>query len=123
MLEMTEENGLVRIRAGGTLEASDYDRFVPQFERIATPETGTVPMVIELAPDFSGWDVGGLWRDLKFDVKHNDSFGRIAIVGDSKWEEWGTKAFDPLFAADMKYFDSSERRATEDWAQSGKEVA
>lgn len=123
MLEMTEEIGLVRIRAGGTLEASDYDRFVPQFERIAWRDTGTVPMVIELAPDFSGWDVGGLWRDLKFDVKHKDSFGRIAIVGDSKWEEWGTKAFDPLFTADMKFFQPAERDAAESWARADGSAA
>ncbi|MEN3972886.1 STAS/SEC14 domain-containing protein [Sphingomicrobium sp. XHP0235] len=116
MLALNEENGLLRIRAGGRLETEDYDRFVPQFERIAEREPGTVPMVIELAPDFSGWDLGGIWRDLKFDVRHKDSFGRIAILGDSKWEEWGTKIFDPLFRAEMKFFDPSERRAAEDWA-------
>ena len=123
MLEMTEENGLVRIRVQGTLEASDYHRFVPQFERIESRETGTVPMVIELAPDFSGWDVGGLWRDLKFDVKHKDSFDRIAIVGDSKWEEWGTKAFDPLFTADMKFFQPAERDAAESWVRTDGSAA
>lgn len=47
-------------------------------------EQGTVPMLIELSPDFTGWDPGGIWRDLKFDAKHKDSFGRIAIVGDAQ---------------------------------------
>ena len=83
MLTAIEDNGLLLIRADGTLSDSDYDRFVPFFERVAARVPGTVPMLIELAPDFSGWDMGGLWRDLKFDAKHKDSFGRIAMVGDS----------------------------------------
>ena len=29
MLHVMEENGLVRVRASGTLDSSDYDRFVP----------------------------------------------------------------------------------------------
>lgn len=119
MLKIDEENGLVRILAGGALDSSDYDRFVPQFERLADRKPGTVPMVIELAPDFSGWDLGGIWRDLKFDMKHKDSFGRIAIVGDSKWEEWGIKLFDPLFRAEMRFFTPSERDVAESWAREG----
>ena len=122
MLTLKEENGLLWIHAGRRLEDEDYDRFVPQFERIAAREPGTVPMVIELAPDFSGWDLGGLWRELKFDVRHKDSFGRIGIVGNRKWEEWGTKVFDPLFHAEMKFFEPSERQAAEDWARAGEDV-
>ena len=117
MLKVVEDDGLVRIKAGGTLDSTDYDEFVPQFERIATREPGTVPMVIELAPDFSGWDLGGIWRDLKFDAKHKDSFGRIAIVGDDKWEEWGTKLSNPLFRAEMRFFAPSKRDVAENWAK------
>ena len=123
MLKIDEESGLVRIFAGGALSSSDYDRFVPQFERIAAREPGTVPMVIELAPDFSGWDLGGIWRDLKFDMKHKDSFGRIAIVGGSKWEEWGTKLSDPLFRAEMRFFTPSERDIAENWARDERNTA
>lgn len=123
MLRITEESGLIRIRVGGTLEAADYDRFVPQFERIEAREPGTVPMVIELEPDFSGWDLGGIWRDLKFDVRHKDSFGRIAVVGDSKWEEWGTKLTDPLFRAEMKFFPRAERDAAESWVRAAAKAS
>ena len=119
MLKVVEDDGLVRIKAGGTLDSTDYDEFVPQFERIAAREPATVPMVIELSPDFSGWDLGGVWRDLKFDAKHKDSFGRIAIVGDDKWEEWGTKLSNPLFRAEMRFFPPSKRDVAESWAREG----
>lgn len=117
MLEIADESGLVRIRVGGTLDSSDYDRFVPLFERIAAREQGAVPMVVELAPDFSGWDLGGIWRDLTFDVRHKDSFGRIAIVGDSKWEEWGTRLSDPFFRAEIKFFGRTDLDAAGRWAR------
>ena len=100
MLTAIEDNGLLLIRADGTLSDSDYDRF-----------------------DFSGWDMGGLWRDLKFDAKHKDSFGRIAMVGDSSWEEWGTKLFDPLFRAEMRFFTPVERVAAESWARDGRNAS
>ena len=86
MLKIDEENGLLRIRASGQLESSDYDDFVPRFEQLVGRKPGKLPMVIELASDFAGWDLPGLWRDLKFDAHHQDSFGRIAIVGDAKWD-------------------------------------
>lgn len=120
MLQTTEVDGVLHIVAGGKLKASDYDRFKPFFERIAAQE-GAVPMLIELAPDFSGWDVGGLWQDLKFDVKHKDWFGRIAILGDKKWEEWGTKLSDPIFAsAEMHFFAPEERNDAENWVHGGQ---
>lgn len=60
MLNAEQESGFIRIRARGQLQSSDYDKFVPMFERTALREPGLVSMVIELAPDFSGWDLGGL---------------------------------------------------------------
>lgn len=123
MLRIEERAGLITITAGGTLESADYDRFVPIFERIAAQKAGTVPMLIVLMSDFSGWDLGGLWRDLKFDVKHKNSFGRIAIVGDRKWQEWGTKLFDPLFRAEMKFFATAERGAAQSWVREDGDVS
>lgn len=116
MLDAAEENGLVRIKASGTLKSSDVDRFVPLFERVAARQPHSVPMLIELAPNFSGWDLGGLWRDLKFDVKHGDKFGRIAIVGDKAWQEWGTKLSNLLFpSAEMRFFDPTDIDAAAAW--------
>lgn len=121
MLEVVEDNGLIWIKASETLESLDYDRFIPLFERIAARESGPVSMVIELAPDFSGWDLGGLWRDLKFDMKHKDKFGRIAIVGNKTWEEWGTKLSDPFFpSAEIRFFEPAEISKAEAWAQAGQ---
>ena len=119
MLELTEEDRILVIRAGGKLTLADYDRFVPAFEEAAARGAGRLPMLIELDDDFAGWDLGGLWRDLKFDVKHKDSFGRIAVVGDKRWEEWGTELSNPLFpSAEMRFFEREERTSAKVWLRS-----
>jgi len=122
MLKIDEEKGLLRIRASGQLESSDYDDFVPRFEQLVGRKPGELPMAIELASDFAGWDLPGTWRDLKFDAHHQDSFGRIAIVGDAKWEEWGTRFSDPLIRAEMKFFEPFQRQVAENWARSGADT-
>ncbi|MXO94250.1 STAS/SEC14 domain-containing protein [Erythrobacter arachoides] len=116
MLKVVEDDGLVRIKAERTLDSTDYDKFVPEFQRIAAREPGTVPMVIELAPDFSGWDFDGIWRDLKLDAKRKDSFGQIATLGDDKWVEWGTMLSNPLIRTEMKFFPPLNRDVAERWA-------
>lgn len=118
MLHAEEADGIVRVVAGGKLAAPDYDGFVPLFESVAARRLGPVPMLIELAPDFSGWDLGGLWRDLKFDARHKDKFGRVAIVGNKKWEEWGTKLSDPLFSStEMRFFAPEQLVEAETWVR------
>jgi hypothetical protein len=80
----THDTGVVVIRASARLSKTDYDRFVPEFERIA-PARGPVRILIEL-DDFHGWDLPGLWEDLKFDITHQNGIGRVAIVGDRAWQ-------------------------------------
>ncbi len=76
-------------------------------------------MLIELGPDFAGWDAASFWRDLKFDVEHPKTFGRLAIVGDERWEEWVAKASDLLFDAEIRFFGPDELARAESWALEG----
>lgn len=113
MLEIRPKADLVEIQASGRLTGDDYERFVPELERLAS-ERGPLRLYIELN-DFRGWDAKGLWKDLEFDVKHQDDMQRIAIVGDKAWEEWGTKLSKPFFKADMRYFTPDEAEAARQW--------
>lgn len=118
MLNTTMEAGLLHIHVSGKLAEQDYSQFIPMFESMEANSQSTIPILIELAPDFSGWDLGALWRDIKFDMKHMESFSRIAIVGTKKWEEWATKLSKPFLpGAQMKFFKPEERTAAEGWAR------
>lgn len=116
MLNIQEtDRGYLRIVADGRLSTGDYDAFVPAFERAAAKRPGPVAMLIELGPDFAGWTSAGLWSDAKFDARHAERFGPIAVVGDKRWEKWGTEVSDPFFKAEMRFFERDDLLAAEAW--------
>lgn len=111
MLELNAQGRAVEITARGTLTAEDYDRLIPELERLAA-EHGPLRIYIELN-DFSGWTPAALWRDIKFDARHQDEMERIAVVGEKRAEEWGTKVSKPFLKAEMRFFareDAAEAR-------------
>jgi hypothetical protein len=114
MLTMaTDDAGIVTIQAAGRLTKADYDRFVPEFERIARAR-GTLRLLVEL-DDFRGWDLPALWQELKFDVAHHKDMGRVAIVGDKAWQKWGTLLSKPFFRARTRYFERGQAADARAW--------
>lgn len=105
-------DGVLHIVADGQLTTTDYADFAPQFERLAGAST---PMLIELGPSFTGWTFDALLRDLRFDFSHHEHFGRIAVLGDKKWEEWGTDLSSFVFPGEMRFFETSQRGEVEQW--------
>lgn len=110
-------DGVLLIRADGQLTTEDFAEFVPRFEELA--RSGPNPMRIELGPDFTGWSIAALWRDIKFDFQHWKQFGLIAVIGDKRWEDWGTKLTDPFFPGEMRFFERGSEAEAEAWLQSG----
>lgn len=109
MLKVEQEpDGVLHVLVDGLLTTDDYTRFVPRFEQFARPANR---ILIELGPNFAGWSFGGLWRDVKFNVDHLRQFDRIAIIGNKRWEKWGTDASALLIPSEMRFF---ERAAASD---------
>lgn len=111
-IETTKEN-LVAVRLTGSLGKQDYDTLIPVLEA-KIKQFGKIDLYWEMEA-VEGWNVGGLWEDLKFDVKHINSFGKVAIIGDKKWEEWIARIIKPFTTADIKYFDVHQKDAAMAW--------
>lgn len=60
--------------------------------------------------DFEGFGLEAIWEDIKFDYNHQRQYGKTAIVGDKKWEEWGTKFSNIFFDAELKFFDREQAK-------------
>jgi hypothetical protein len=43
-------------------------------------------VLVLVAENFCGWVGGEVWHDMTFLVEHGDRIGKIAIVGDPRWE-------------------------------------
>ena len=106
-------SGIILVRVSGKLTACDMKEFVAEFQSIADTNE-PLRLLIEL-DDFRGWELKALWEDLKFDVKHQDSMDRVAIVGDHAWQSWGVELTKPFFRANMRFFDGGEVVEAQSW--------
>ena len=106
---------VLAVRLSGKLAKADYERFVPEIERLIKAG-GKIRILLELH-DFHGWEASALWEDIKFDVKHFRDIERLAVVGESKWEQ-GMAAFcKPFTTATIKYFDHTKAAEAKTWVE------
>lgn len=111
------DDDIVQVNLSGKLHRDDYDTFVPGIEAVIG-RAGKVRFLM-IMEDFHGWDLGAVWEDTKFDMKHHADIARIAMVGDKKWEQWMAKVCMPFTGAHIKYFDLSELDAARAWITAG----
>lgn len=107
--------GWIVMRASGTLSADDYEAVAPEID-LAMKRAGPLRILIQLE-DFRGWDAGGLWEEIRFDSKHDRSFERIAIVGETSLEHWGARQAQIFFSAQSRYFDRAQLDEAKAWLQ------
>ncbi|MCH7228248.1 STAS/SEC14 domain-containing protein [Haloferula sp. A504] len=114
-LRLTETRGgrILSVGIQGQLDKGDYETFVPEVERLIRTH-GKIRLVVELE-NFNGWDTGGLWEDIKFDIKHFTDIERIAIVGDEAWERGMALFCKPFTKAEVKFFGPDQREEAHHW--------
>ncbi|HET6878681.1 MAG TPA: STAS/SEC14 domain-containing protein [Pirellulales bacterium] len=111
------EGKVFAIKLSGKLSKQDYEHFVPETES-RIKQHGKLRMLVEMH-DFHGWELGALWEDVKFDVKHFSHIERLALVGETKWEK-GMAAFcKPFTTAKIRYFDTAQRDQALAWLNEG----
>ena len=106
----------IHVRLSGKLTKEDYERFVPEVERLIR-EHGKLRVLVEMH-DFHGWDAGALWEDMRFDFKHFRDLERIAMVGESRWQEGMAKFCAPFTSAKVKYFEQGHQEEARRWVES-----
>lgn len=112
IVDSTETN-VVQVELSGKLETADYERLVPRLET-AIERHGKLRLLVTMR-DFHGWELGALWQDVKFDIRHAGDFERIAMVGDSKWQSGMATFCKPFTSASVEYFDEHEASAANKW--------
>ena len=113
---------LIVVRASGTLTQKDYDHAVPELENALALARGPLRVLVRLE-DFRGWEIGALWRELSFGLEHRGDFGRIAVVGETRLEEWGAALAAPFAGAEMRFFPTERGDEAEAWLASAPAAA
>jgi stage II sporulation SpoAA-like protein len=103
------------IHVSGKLVKDDYKHLVPEVERLIE-QHGKIRVLLEMK-DFHGWDAGGLWEDIKFDLKHFSDVERVAMVGEKKWQKGMSRFCRPFTTAKVRYFDQAARDEAREWAE------
>jgi len=98
----------LKMKISGRLEHADYALMVPMIENAISGIKQPKIKVLVDAVDFEGWDLRAAWDDLKFGLKHNSEFTKLAFVGNKKWEEYSIKISNWFIGAKMRYFEDIE---------------
>ncbi len=115
MLDLQETGKVLEVNISGKLSKEDYKRFVPEVERLIG-EHGKISILCRMH-DFHGWEMGALWEDIKFDMKHFGDIDRLALVGDKKWEAGMASFCKPFTKAKVQYFDEKQSAEAADWVR------
>ena len=112
-LEILSTGKMLHVKATGKLTKAWYEQFAPLVDQLIQ-EHGKLRILFEMH-DFHGWTAGALWEDLKFDFKHWKDIERLAIVGESKWEEGMAVFCKPFTTAKIQYYDHSNHAEAKAW--------
>lgn len=112
-IELAAVGNLIEVTLTGKLTKEFYQQFVPLVEK-QIAEHGKLRLLVVLH-DFHGWTAGALWEDIKFDMKHARDIERLAIVGESKWEQGMATFCKPFTSATIKYFNHTKIDEARTW--------
>ncbi len=107
------EDAVLSLRATDYLTKEDIDGFFHAAkEKIR--KHGKARVLLRLQ-DFRGWAAGASDDDSDSRQAQRDDIERLAIVGDTGWEEWLARIYKPLLSAQIKYFSQRDLEVASRW--------
>ena len=103
----------VGIQVDGKLTKEDNGVLIPYLENLIN-DCGPLKLLCDMT-NFGGIEIEAFWEDFKFGIGHLRDFNRMALVGDQRWLEWCTKAFNPLIKTEAKYFSPEQMSEAWNW--------
>jgi hypothetical protein len=114
---LSADGSVIEITINGKLLSSDNDKLLPQLEA-AIDVHGTIRLLLRLE-SCTGFDIGAVLEDIRFELRHFIDLQRVAVVGDRPWEQWLTRIGSLLLAGEVRYFDTAELEEAQRWLLSG----
>ena len=109
-------SNILAIKASGKLSKEDFKDLEPTLKEFTTVSKD--PHLIIILEYFKGWqDTAAFWKDLQLDIEYIKYFDRIAVIGDRKWQEWGTKLIDLITKVKMQFFSIDQAENAWKWAK------
>ena len=112
-IQIVASGKTLQVTLTGKLTKEAYELLVPAVDE-QIKQNGKLRMLVVMH-DFHGWTAGALWEDMKFDLKHWRDIERLAIVGETKWEQGMATFCKPFTTAKIKYFDHTKLDDAKAW--------
>ena len=118
MLEKLEKSSgpVVGYKAVGKVTPEDYQQLDPEIQALVD-QYDIVCLLLDMQ-EFAGEEVKAWLPDLRFGHRFHDKIGKMAVVGDKRWEKWLTALVDPFYAKDAKFFHPDEMDKAWAWLRS-----
>ena len=111
-MKRSKKNVFIEIAMLGKLTHEDYQLFVPMIDKALKNAKGLeVDLLVDMR-GFKGWELLAAWDDMKFGVKHRNTFDKMAIVGNKKWEEVSVNMMRHLMKGKSKFFKQRDKALT-----------
>jgi hypothetical protein len=106
-MERSNDHYYLYIKVTGKLTHKDYEIIVPMID--SALEGIKDPDIIALidGSEFEGWELRAAWDDFKLGLKHGKEFKKVAIVGNKKWLQVGSKIGSWLISGKVRQFEDS----------------
>ncbi len=112
-LEFNVDGRVLEVRVTGKLTKEAYERFEPMVA-YQIEQVGKIRILFVLH-DFHGWTAGALWDDTQFELRHCRDIERLAVVGETKWEQGMATFCKPFTSAAIHYFDHANIDEARRW--------
>lgn len=110
----TIADGILTVRITGRLAHPELRAAQHQAAAILQGESKVRLLV--LADGFQGWERGGDWGDLSFQVENDPFIEKMAIVGEQRWEDLALIfAGKGLRKFPVEYFQSADLARARTW--------
>ena len=118
MIDVNDDAGKVlALYVRNKLSKGDLNDLVPTMEQHITKTED--PHLIMILDDFKGWrDTAAFWKEIRLDAEYLGYFNRIAVVGDKKWQQWGTQLLNPITKEELRFFQRKDVDQAWKWLDS-----
>ncbi len=114
----SSHDNIVGVQGTGKVTDQDYQQvLIPQLENVLKNHD-KARFMYYLDDNFAGWELGAMWEDTKFGMRHKNDFDKIAVVGGPKWVAWGTKLIGHFMEGQVKTFPPEELQSAWNWLES-----
>jgi hypothetical protein len=108
-------DNVIAISCKGQVTKEDYDGILVPAILEALKQHDKIRLLYETSADFTGYDPGALWEDLKIGVEHPTRWERVAVVTDVGWIVQMMRIFSFLMPCPVKLFPPSEDAQAHAW--------